>query len=573
MEHKPSDTVNGCDAEEVTLGMWAFQYFNTESPPSQGPPITSGGLGGCPTKRRFEHGDLCRSGRVACWVESGWSFRRDFDIRVQKTLVHNDPWCWKSKVFRLRTMEHTAGSEEAHIINCVENCVSIYLLIRYQAGKPTTMDQQQCWIPGKSLGDLPEELMEMIIKLLPMRELAYISRTCRDFRRQAEPHLYTDVKHTFALFRTINYRPELAKHVKAYSFDVGYMSKFWAQTQDDKALRRAAIIEVNRIFQVPETVGQRCDAEYEICWLLSRFNNLQTVRVGRIASMGYTPLMLATRWIGWDGFKGVCPDLKNVEMIMDFFFRLRYADYGYLQLLPGLDSLVYTREPKAGPYFYSHVMLDATMKSSLTKLAIEWVPVSEPDVEALVLSSPHLTEFRLYSLVASDRRLHGTNFSLLQRALLRAKRLARVDIRLRWWPPHVSAEAIQQVTYGAFRGFAELSHLEELRIPICALMGWEVPERVHEVRGDELLPSSLRTLTLTQGLGEVSGYQWTPWPTAALCWGLLSGASKRLPRLQRLAIQRVPRQEWQVWLQPGSPIGQAAAAEGVEWDASRVGTD
>ncbi|KAK0608995.1 hypothetical protein DIS24_g12604 [Lasiodiplodia hormozganensis] len=211
------------------------------------------------------------------------------------------------------------------------------------------------------------------------------------------------------------------------------------------------------------------------------------------------------------------------------------------------------------------------MKSSLTKLAIEWAPVTLPDVVALVLSSPHLTEFRLYLCVASDRRLH-TDFSLLQRALPRAKRLARVDIRLRW-EPHVSAEAIQQVTYGAFGSFAELSHLEELRIPICALMGWEVPERVHEVRGDELLPSSLRTLTLTQGLGEVSGYQWTPWPTAALCWGLLSGASKRLPRLQRLAIQRVPRQEWQVWLQPGSPIGQAAAAEGVEWDASRVGTD
>lgn len=51
--------------------------------------------------------------------------RRDFDIRVQKPLVYIDPWCWKSKVFRQRTMERTAGSEEAHIINCAENCVSI----------------------------------------------------------------------------------------------------------------------------------------------------------------------------------------------------------------------------------------------------------------------------------------------------------------------------------------------------------------------------------------------------------------------------------------------------------------
>lgn len=57
--------------------------------------------------------------------QSGWSYRRDFDIRVQKPLVHIDPWCWKSKVFRQRTMERTAGSEEAHIINCAENCVSI----------------------------------------------------------------------------------------------------------------------------------------------------------------------------------------------------------------------------------------------------------------------------------------------------------------------------------------------------------------------------------------------------------------------------------------------------------------
>lgn len=411
----------------------------------------------------------------------------------------------------------------------------------------------------------------MIIKLLPMRELAYISRTCRDFRRQAEPHLYTDVNHTFALFRTINNRPELAKHVKAYSYDMRKTSKLWATTQHDKALRRAARIEVNRMFQVPGAVGQKCDAEYDICWLLSRFNNLQTVRVGRVATAGYTPLRLATVCVGRNGFKGVCPDLKNVEMIMDFF-RLGFAEYGYLQLLPGLDSLVFKQEPEAGPCCYSTMMLHATMKSSLTKLAIEWAPVSLQDAEGLVLSSPHLTEFRWYSRVVPDWWLHGTDFAVLQRALLQAKRLARVDIRLRG-QPYVSAEAIQQVMYGALGSFAEFSHLEELRIPICALMGWAVPERVHEVRGDELLPSSLRTLTLTQGLGEMSGYQWTPWPTAALCWGLLSGASKRLPRLQRLAIQRVPRQEWQVWLQPGSPIGQAAAAEGVEWDASRVGTD
>lgn len=430
------------------------------------------------------------------------------------------------------------------------------------------MDQQRCWIPVKSLGDLPEELMQMIIKLLPMRELAYICRTCRDFRRQAEPHLYTDVNHTFALFRTINNRPELAKHVKAYSYDLRKRSKLQAMTPHDNALRTAARIEVNRIFQVPEAVGQRYAVEFDICWLLSRFNNLRRVRVGQLVARTSTSLMLAAAQIGCEYLKDICPGLKNVEMIMDIF-RLPCGDHGCLHLLPGLDSLVFKREPEPGAYCHWNVMLPATIGSSLTKLAIEWAPVPMSDMKVLVLRSPHLTEFRWYSCALSDRWLHDTDFPSLQRALLQAKRLARVDIRLRW-EPHVSAEAI---TYGAFGSFAELSHLEELRIPICALMGWEVPERVHEVRGDELLPSSLRTLTLTQGLGEASGYQWTPWPTAALCWGLLSGASKRLPRLQRLAIQRVPRQDWQVWLQPGSPIGQAAAAEGVEWDASRVGTD
>lgn len=254
---------------------------------------------------------------------------------------------------------------------------------------------------------------------------------------------------------------------------------------------------------------------------------------------------------------------------------------GYEAVLGSLDSLVLKHQQRwyASPVFFQHDW----KQSSLTKLAVEWVPDIAYLVRWLVDISPQLTEFRWYSWMVAEQFPRYVDLGTLGAILRKARKLERVDIRLRG--PGVlehedsvvggSAEAGNRWgmvgTFGSFKG---LEHLEELRIPICAMFGWQVPEGVEGTHGDDWLPTCLRTLTLTQALGDMHNYQWTPGPTAALCRGLLSGARKQLPRLQRLSIRR---QERKVWLQPDDAIGrelfEAAAAEGVECDASQLGGD
>lgn len=83
----------------------------------------------------------------------------------------------------------------------------------------------------QQFSDLTLELVDLIIEKLTTPAMVSLSQTYKSLRQITDKHLYKHVDHSFALFRTIRKRPELAKLVKAYRYDLEDTSKLRPKTR------------------------------------------------------------------------------------------------------------------------------------------------------------------------------------------------------------------------------------------------------------------------------------------------------------------------------------------------------
>ncbi|KAF4304294.1 hypothetical protein GTA08_BOTSDO08113 [Botryosphaeria dothidea] len=193
----------------------------------------------------------------------------------------------------------------------------------------------------------------------------------------------------------------------------------------------------------------------------------------------------------------------------------------------------------------------------LEDATIEWTPLDVGDIEGLLSCSPKLVEFRWWTMVFDFQRPQFLNISTVGNGLRQCKRLERIDIRflgqsktrgqdaaqVQRWLRGGSAEAGGQWGIsGKIGSLRKLVRLSEVGVPLCAMFGWEPPSRGDEtVAADVWLPEGLAKLSLSQELGVLADYQWSPCETVELCRQLLADASRRLPCLRRLEVLRTRR--------------------------------
>lgn len=416
----------------------------------------------------------------------------------------------------------------------------------------------------QQFSDLTLELVDLIIEKLSTPAMVSLSQTCKSLRQITDKHLYKHVDHSFALFRTIRKRPELAKLVKAYRYDLEDASKLRPKTRVETVQHNELVQEMSDLFGLTEGyhwweyLATRLSwVEFEVCWLPTQFVNLESLGTGFVLFDEVTPISIAQHGLN----RTMLRNLKEavIETMYHEGGELSSGESWSVSLLslPGLQSF---KLRDVGWHFYNGPGLlrgEFPSQTSLTTLAIEWTPLDVGDIEGLLSCSPKLVEFRWWTMVFDFQRPQFLNISTVGNGLRQCKRLERIDIRflgqsktrgqdaaqVQRWLRGGSAEAGGQWGIsGKIGSLRKLVRLSEVGVPLCAMFGWEPPSRGDEtVAADVWLPEGLAKLSLSQELGVLADYQWSPCETVELCRQLLADASRRLPCLRRLEVLRTRR--------------------------------